>query len=115
MRDFTKYAGYIQLDVPINFGQFEAIGWFPYERAQISNFREVATPPRELFLFIEDALNRNGISDNKYVVIFRDKVNFGTDDFAIQFKDCYCKIGSLDSVVGYACRELELKPKIIKN
>jgi len=109
MSQFTHFKDYIQLDKPIDFGKFEAIGWFPYEKAQITfkNNNESACPPRTLFNHIENILNEIGIRDNKYVVIFKDKQRFGTDYFVIQFKDCCCKVGSLDCITGYALRKLQ--------
>ena len=109
MITFDSLTEYIKLPKPIDFGKFEAIGWFPYEKAQIeySNFEENVCPPRSLFKHIEDILYENGISDNKYVVIFKDKEHFDTDNFAIFFKDCYCRVGSWHSVTGYALRTLK--------
>lgn len=109
LRDFNVYTEYIPFAIPVNFdNKFEAIGYFPYERATINYFHvtDNVCPPRTLFKHIEDKLP---IKDNKFVVIFRDLVNFGTDDFAIAFKDCYCKMGSWKQVQGYAGRILPKK------
>lgn len=104
---FEHYQEYIKLETPIDFGKFEAVGWFPYERAQISNTNVCV--PSSVFSEIRSILYNNGINDNKFVVIFKDKKRFGTEDFAIMWKDSYCKMGGLQSVVGYALRTLLLK------
>lgn len=103
--DFKKYWDYIPLEEPIPFKGFEAIGYFPYEKAQLHH--DCVRSSRNVFSEIETILSRRNIMDNKIVVIFRDLTRFNTDDFAIQFKDAYCKMGRLDQVMGYACRELK--------
>lgn len=108
-RDFNVYTEYIPFATPVNFDdKFEAIGYFPYERATIQyhNVSENVCVPRDVFKHIYQALP---INDNKFVVIFRDLVGFGTDNFAIAFKDAYCKMGSWEQVQGYACRILPKK------
>lgn len=91
---------------PIDFGEFEAIGWFHYEVATLDP-KHCVPVPRALFNHVETVLQRKGVMDNKVVVIFRDKMNFGTDDFAIQFKDCYCKMGRWSDVIGYGGNDLK--------
>ncbi len=103
--DFQKFEDFIQLPKPINFDGYEVIGYFPYSLASIK--ADVPKVPRKLFEELENKLR--GIIDNKVVVIFRDTVNFGTDDFAIQFHDLGCRVGKLEDVVGYGGRELKIK------
>lgn len=97
------------LENPIDFGTFEAIGYFSYEKAGIYNYsiEKECSPHRSVFYNIENVLKENGISDNKFVVLFRDKAHFGTTNFAIFFKDCHARIGSWKDVTGYAGRPLD--------
>ena len=106
---FTQFADYKEYETPVDFGTFEAVGHFPYEKAQIKSSKYNVCIPREVYFNIEDKLNREVGTSNKIVVVFRDKVNFGTEDFLIQFKDAYCKVGSLESIIGYGGRELKVK------
>jgi hypothetical protein len=58
--------------------------------------------PRRVLEYIEDTLKEKlNIQDNKYVLVCIDKVNFGTDDFCIFFKDLYVRVGKLDDIVDY--------------
>ncbi len=102
--DFTKYVDFISFPEPIAFDRFEAIGYFPYEMAQVSN--DVVCVSRTVFTrLIADV----GINDNKYVIVFRDNERWGTQDFALQVKDSFCKLGSWKQVIGYGLRELKTK------
>jgi len=105
LSDFQKIQEFIQLDEPIKFDGYEAVGFFPYSTASISP--KVPKVPRKLFQELEESLRK--IMDNKIVVIFRDLENFGTDDFAIQFHDCGCRVGKLEDVVGYGGSQLTNK------
>lgn len=96
---------FVVLEEPIEFKGFKAIGYFPYEKAQL-NYQECAAVPRNVFSEIENVLARTRYMDNKVVFVFEDTVNFGTENFAIQFKDAYCKMGKLGHIIGYAGREL---------
>lgn len=96
---------FVLLDQPIQFRGFKAIGYFPYEKAQL----DISCVPVPRNLFEELEFELKSIMDNKIVVVFEDKTNFGTEDFAIQFKDAYCKMGALDNIVGYALRDLKTK------
>jgi hypothetical protein len=112
LSDIKKYKDFILFEEPILFKGFQAIGCFPYEKAQL-NYNECAAVPRSVFSEIETILSRTRYMDNKIVVVFEDDTNFGTDDFAIQFKDAHCKMGKLSQIIGYAGRELktiEVKP-----
>lgn len=100
--DFTKYKDFISFPAPIKFNKFRAIGYFPYEKAQITN--DVVCVPRTVFT---ELIAKVDIMDNKYVIVFQDEERFGTQNFALQVKDSFCKIGSWEQVVGYALRELK--------
>lgn len=106
---FDNCVGYIPLKEPIKFDGFEAIGYFPYCAASIrvQVMSDNTCPPRSLFSEIENKLRVNHIQDNKFVVIFEDSTNFATEDFAIYFKDLYCKVGNWDSVKQYNGDELK--------
>lgn len=77
----------------IDFGEFEAVGYFSYSVAKLPDLVAV---PRCIYTFIEENIK---ILPNKSVVVFKDKVNFGTENFCIYFKDAYCKIGKLDQII----------------
>lgn len=103
--DIKKLKDFIPLEEPIEFKGFRAIGYFPYEVASLS-YNECAAVPRNVFAEIENVLARTRYMDNKVVFVFEDLVNFGTDDFAIQFKDAYCKMGRLEHIIGYGAKKL---------
>jgi hypothetical protein len=100
---------FVLLELPIQFLGYKAIGYFPYETAQLK-YEECVTVARNVFSDIETILQRRRCMDNKVVFVFQDTTHFGTTDFAIQFKDAYCKMGSLNQIEGYAGRELKTKP-----
>ena len=112
--DIKNLKDYVTVGSQIEFKGYRAIGYFPYETAQL-NYKECVAVPRNVFSEIETVLQRSRYMDNKIVVIFEDTINFGTSDFAIQFKDGYCKMGSLNQIEGYAGRSLELNPILLKN
>lgn len=76
------------------FNGFTAVGYIPYGKAIIRNGND-ARPARNLFRHIE---NRLPVSDNKWVVFFRDTTNFGTNDFAIFFSDMWSIVGTWEDV-----------------
>jgi hypothetical protein len=96
---------FIKFEEPILFLGFNAIGYFPYEVAQMK-YKECVAVPRSVFSEIEKLLSRTHYMDNKIVVVFEDTTRFGSQNFAIQFKDGFCKMGSLDQIMGYAATEL---------
>lgn len=100
---FKSFVDFIPLAIPIEFKGFTAVGYFPYEKAQLHH--DCVCTSRNLYDELERALHP--IMDNKIVVVFEDNTRFNTNDFAVQFKDAYCKVGRLDQVMGYACRELK--------
>ena len=106
IKDLDQFADYKQFEEPIQFKGFEAVGYFPYETASIKG---CVPMPRNVFSEIENILSRTRFMDNKIVVVFRDVVQFGTEDFAINFKDASAKVGSIDDIIGYGGRELKLK------
>jgi hypothetical protein len=111
IKDFTQYKHYRKLDNPIVFNGFEIVGWFPYETASVSSDNidsEIVRVPRGVYSHIEEKCNQNHISGNKIVIICRDTVRFGTNDFAIFFKDMYAKISNLENVRGYGMKQLEV-------
>ena len=79
----------------IVFNGFTAVGYIPYDKAMIRNGVDGARPARNLFRHIENQLT---VSDNKWVVFFRDTTNFGTNDFAIFFKDMWSVVGAWEDV-----------------
>lgn len=87
----------IPFDEEIVFNGFTAVGYIPYEGAHIFKPKEVS-PPRKLLAHIENQLT---VSDNKWVVFFIDHTIFGTDDFAVYFKDAFLQIGAWDEVKLY--------------
>lgn len=105
LSEIKVMKSFITLEEPIEFKGFRAIGYFPYEKAQL-DVNECVAVPRCVFSEIENVLSRTGYMDNKVVFVFEDTTNFGTDEFAIQFKDAYCKIGALNQIVGYAGKNL---------
>ena len=105
IHQFESYQRYIKLDIPIDIGKAEVVGYFPYSTASIQN--DSPKIPRKVMSAIEIILSESGIMDNKVVMICRDTERFGTDDFAIQFHDCGVRIGKLEHVVGYGGEELK--------
>jgi len=103
--DLQQLKDYVSLEEPVEFKGFKAVGYFPYEKAQLSNTECVAVS-RNVFSEIENVLARTRYMDNKVVFVFEDTNRFGTDNFAIQFKDGFCKMGNLEQIMGYACRTL---------
>lgn len=95
---------FIKFEEPINFSGFNAIGYFPYETAQMK-YGECVRVPRSVFSEIEKLLSKSGYRDNKMVVVFEDTTDMGTQNFAIHFKDGFCKMGSLDQIIPYSSRQ----------
>lgn len=108
IHDIKKFKDFVLLEEPIEFKGFKAIGYFPYEKAQL-DYQQCVAAPRNVFSEIETVLSRTGYMDNKVVFVFEDFTSFNTDDFAIQFKDAYCKMGRLEQIIGYAGSELQTK------
>jgi len=106
LRQFYNIDGFIKFDEPIKFSDFEIVGFFPYSIASVRSKLKV---PRGVYSAIEKELSMRRVLDNKIVIICRDLVDFGTDDFAIQFHDSGCRVGSLEDVVGYGGYELKEK------
>lgn len=108
---FNQYKDYKSLSAPIPMlgGTIALLGWFPYEKAQLSN--ECVKVPRTVYDGILEAIESidgcEHILDNKIVLVFKDLVNFNTDDFALQLKDSFGKIGRWEDVIGYGGRELK--------
>lgn len=103
--DFTSFKDFIALPSPVIIGDVEVLGHFPYEKAQLSNDC-VRISPSVISEDIGTILYKNGIYDNNIVVVFRDRERFNKENFAIQIKDGYCKVGRWKDVIGYAGREL---------
>lgn len=108
MNKFDNCLDYRHLERPIEMDGFNIIGFFPYETASVHPGPSVRRNkmPRSVARHIEDALMP---SDNKIVVICKDTVNFGTNNFAVFLHDSGCVFGGLDEVTGYAGRELRIK------
>ncbi len=104
--DLRELKSFILFEEPVEFKGFRAVGYFPYETAQL-NYKECVAAPRSVFAEIENILARTRYMDNKVVIVFEDTTDFGTDNFAIQFKDAYCKMGMLNQIIGYAGTELK--------
>lgn len=95
---------FIPLEEVIDFKGFKCIGYFPYEKAQLVN--DCVSVSRNIFSEVELVLSRTNYMDNKTVFIFQDTTNWETKDFAIQFKDSFCKMGRINQIIGYAGQEL---------
>ena len=102
MTDITLHKRFIRYEVPVQFEGFKAIGYFPYHTASVRP-GNCNHPPRTLYNWIEKVLPR---TDNKYVVLFEDEVDFATSNFAIYFKDYYAAIGNWEDVKAYDSKEL---------
>lgn len=103
--EFDKFKYFNKLEVPIRINNdFEVVGFFGYSLASV---RSDLKMPRGAFAELEAKLRTERILDNKIVIICRDLVDFGTDDFAIQFHDSGCRVGKLSDVCGYGGGELE--------
>lgn len=106
MISLNNYKDFISFKSPIDFGEFEAIGMFPYQTA---NLKTTNCPPRILLEEVEQKLKEYCAGQNKYVVIFRSKNKFGTNDFAVMFKDLYCKVDRIENITTYNGQPLSLK------
>jgi hypothetical protein len=97
--DVEKLDGFIKFDEPVKFTEFECIGYFPYE---VAKFQDDISPrvPRSIFHEIERVMRQNHVSDNKHILICIDTLHFGTENFALQLKDCWAKLGNLISYHG---------------
>lgn len=105
MLDFQDYKPF---EEPIEFKGFNAVGYFPYEKATIN--LKVPRVPRNVFSHIENVLANTPYMDNKIVVVFKDTTRFNTRDFCISFQDSMCKMGKLDQIIGYGGQGLHMKP-----
>jgi hypothetical protein len=101
--DLLKCKDFIPFG-PVKFEGYEAIGFFPYEKAQLSNNH--ACVPMSVYKSTIDLIPSR-MMDNKVVILFKDTRRFNTDSFAMQIKDGWVKIGKWNDVVGYALRELK--------
>ena len=99
IEDIKKMKGFInkEIDFSKTLG-FKVVGFFPYHTKAIKNSVKVS---RNIFHELERILAKSGIYDNKYVIVCEDTVNFGTEDFAINFKDYWAAIGKLEDIVDY--------------
>lgn len=107
--DILKHKDFVLYEKPVQFDGFEAIGYFPYERARVRCPIDGVRPPRSLFEDIEACIqfHPDGRIDNKCVVLFRDLTNFGTShQFAIFFHDLIAVLGTWDDVFSYDGKEL---------
>lgn len=104
LNEIKAMKSYIAFEEPIQFLGYKAIGYFPYEKAQLSN--ECVSVSRNVFSDIEKILGRTRYMDNKVVIIFEDCINFNTDNFAIHFKDSHCRMGNLNQIGGYGGKPL---------
>lgn len=101
--DLTKMKSFHALPEPVVTRDFTILGIFPYETASVINECRM---PRDVANTVYNLLPRN-FQDNKIVIVCRDNVDFGTDDFAVYCKDYGCAFGSWNQVKGYAGRPLE--------
>lgn len=91
----------MRIIMPIEFDGFKAIGYYPYESASIDITNKVCCP-RHVYSEIENTIREKAnIQDNKWIVIFEDTTRFGTDNFAIFFKDCFAVIGKWKDIQPY--------------
>ena len=93
---WNKCADYIELPTPIRGEGFSIIGYFPYSTASCYT----VCIPRKTVSRIEALLPHN-VRDNKIVLICRDEVNFGTNNFALYLKDLFASFGRWEDVRGY--------------
>lgn len=100
--DFKSFVDYIPFEEPLVFDRYKAVGYFPYEKAQL-DISCVRVP----FTLFDHIYLKLPFYDNKFVVIFECTDNYN-EHFAIQFKDGYCKVGKHKQVRGYALRELKV-------
>ena len=100
-----NHKNFVRYEEPIIFDGFNAIGYFPYEKARVSiaSVLDNCWIPRSVFADIEFKITTNpfGRFDNKIVVLFEDKTNWGTNDFAIMFHDLSCIVGKWSQVKDY--------------
>lgn len=108
---FDNLKDYITLENPIPLSGFTVIGYFPYECAYIvgKTTDAIVSTPRTLYADFEATMRENNIADNKVVYICLDTTNFGTDNFALQLKDCYARVGLWEDVKGYGGKNLIVK------
>lgn len=87
-----------EIDLTEKYG-IKVLGYFPYATKYIrSSNGDTVSFPRQLF----DHISRDlGVNDNKVVIVCEDQVRFGTDNFAIQFKDYFCRIGTWFQIHDY--------------
>jgi len=106
---FEKYKYFRPLDIDMPEFKCKIVGVFGYSIAKIDNKCNHPKMPRSMMSYFENALTNAKVPmDNKMVVIIEDTERFGTDNFAIQFKDFFACVGKWSDVVGYN-GELELK------
>jgi len=108
--NFDKCENFIAKEVDLEDHGCKVIGYFPYSTAKVGQANSCVSIPRSVIHELEHTLQQKHIlNDNKVVVIFQDTTNFGTENFAIQFKDLFAKIGSWDDVLDYDGYELKEK------
>lgn len=86
---------FIPLDVKTGYG-FDIIGMFPYNTASIIN--DSPSLPRQIIEHIEPLIPQ---MDNKVVIVCRDNINFGTDNFCLWIKDFFVKVGKYNQIKFY--------------
>jgi len=98
--EFIKQMeGFVKKEINLSESHgFKVLGFFPYHSKSIRNNVRI---PRKTLKELELILRKNGINDNKFVVVCKDIINFETEDFAINFKDFYAIFGRWEEIEKY--------------
>jgi hypothetical protein len=108
--NFNHFENFIPKVLELKEHGIKVLGYFPYETARVGETDTQVSVPRSVFSDIERILHREGIvNDNKIVVIFETIERFETENFALQLKDCYARMGRWNTVLQYDGHELKLK------
>lgn len=96
---FDDKIGYVALERPIEFEEYDIIGYFPYHQSRLEGKTRV---PRSIFKYLEGAIQgARKTGDNKFIIVCKDKVHFGTENFVVHLKDCWGSIGAWEDVRDY--------------
>ena len=102
-QEITNDPDFILLEEPIRVGKDCVIlGGFPYEKASLYGPVKL---PRNAAMYIAASLanlpSSHPLLGNKVVIVCRDLVNFGTEDFAVFLKDAFCTFGRWEDIKKY--------------
>lgn len=102
--ELLNHPDFILLSKPLNVqNQFEIIGGFPYSKACLYGSVKL---PYGVARIVKGALydylrSTHPLRDNKVVIVCRDLVEFGTEDFALFIKDAFCSFGKWEEIRVY--------------